>query len=148
MNSTRGPKHGQSERQIIFFRAKQMQKKARQAEHGSHPTILSRWYEQEGYRRLLTEHNIGEKEPTVYDGIALERPDCTPTRAERQQKAKHWDLRLNADGPQKPSSTATRICRRIKTIPENSRCSPGGNTTNSDTDTSTTSTAATTKSTI
>ena len=30
-NSTRGPKHGQSERQIMFFLAKQMLKKARQA---------------------------------------------------------------------------------------------------------------------
>ena len=40
----------------------------------------------------------------------------------------------------KTSSTATRICRCVKTMPENARCSPGGNKTNSDTDTSTTST--------
>ena len=79
-----------------------MLKKARQGKHGSHPTILSRWQEQEGYRRSLAEHNIGEKEIVLYDGIALERHDFTATRAERLQNAKHWVLRLNADGPQKP----------------------------------------------
>ena len=36
------------------------------------------------------------------------------------------------------SSTATKFCRRIKTLPENARCSLGGDRTNSDTDTSTT----------
>ena len=57
--SSRGPEHGQSERQIMFFKAKEMIKKARQEKHGSHPTILSRWQDQEGDRRLLAEHNIG-----------------------------------------------------------------------------------------
>ena len=101
-NSTRGPKHGQSERQIMFCKAKEMLKKARQSKHGSHPTILSRWYAQEEYRNSLAEHNIGEKEIMLHDRIALERHDCTATRAELLQNAKHWVLRLNADGPQKP----------------------------------------------
>ena len=35
-NSSRGPKHGASERQIMFFKAKEMLKKARQEKHGSH----------------------------------------------------------------------------------------------------------------
>ena len=76
-----------------------MLKKARQEKHGSHPTILSRWYEQEGYRRSLVEHNIGEKRIMLYDRIALERHDFSATRAELLQNAKHWILRLNADGP-------------------------------------------------
>ena len=41
-NSSRGPKHGASGRQVMFHRAKQMLKKARQSKHDSHPTILSR----------------------------------------------------------------------------------------------------------
>ena len=41
-NSSRGPKHGASERQVMFFKAKEMLKKASQEKHGSHPTILSR----------------------------------------------------------------------------------------------------------
>ena len=38
----------------------------------------------------------------LFDCIALERHDCTATRAERLQNVKHWILRLSADGPQKP----------------------------------------------
>ena len=41
-NSSRGPKHGASEGQIMFFKAKEMLKKARQQKHGSHPTIPAR----------------------------------------------------------------------------------------------------------
>ena len=72
-NSKRRPKHGVSERQVMFTKAKQMLKNARQSKHGSHPTILSRWYEQEGYRKSLAEHNIGEKEVMLFDRIALEK---------------------------------------------------------------------------
>ena len=100
-NSTRGAKHGQSERQVKFFKAQEMLKKAIQEKHGSHPTILSRWQEHEGYRRPLAEHNIGDKEVVLYDRIVLERHDYTATRAERLHYAKHWVLRLNADGHQK-----------------------------------------------
>ena len=55
----------------MFYKAKQMLKKARQGKHGSHPTILSRWYEQEEYRKSLAEHNINEKEIMLFDRIAL-----------------------------------------------------------------------------
>ena len=81
--------HGQSERQIMFFRAKQMLKKARQAKHGSHPTILARWYAEERYLSSLAEHNIGENEIILCNRIALERHDFSATRAERLQNAKN-----------------------------------------------------------
>ena len=48
----------------------------------------------------------------------------------------------------KASSTATRICRGTEIMPENARCSHGGNGTISETDTSRTSTTSTTRSTI
>ena len=67
-----------------------MLKKARQEEHGSHPTILSRWYAQEKFRDSLAKHNVGEKEVMFFDRIAFER----------HQNPKHWIPRLNADGPQ------------------------------------------------
>ena len=76
-----------------------MLKKARQTIHGSHQTILSRWYDQEGYGDSLAKRNIGEKEVMLFDRIALERHDFSATRAERLQNAKHWILRLTADGP-------------------------------------------------
>ena len=46
-NSSRGAKHGPSERQSMYYQAKQMLKQARQKKHGSHPTILPRWYASE-----------------------------------------------------------------------------------------------------
>ena len=86
----------------MFFRAKQILKEARQAKHGGHPPIFARCYADDRYRSSWAEHNIGEQEIMIYDRIALERHDCTATRAERLQNAKHCVLRLNADGPQKP----------------------------------------------
>ena len=76
----------------------------------------------------------------LHDRIALERHDFSATRAAKLQNAKHWVLRLNAHGDQKPL--------RVKQCLQNARRSPGGNATISDTDTSTTSTASTTKSAI
>ena len=120
-NSCRGPKHGVSERQVMFHKAKQMLKKARQGKCGSHPTILSRWYEQQGYRKSLAEHNIGEKEVLLFDRVALERHDFAATRAERLQNAKHWILRLIAGGPQKPLRQRPEFAVAFKTMPLNAR---------------------------
>ena len=90
-----------------------MLKKARQAEHGNHPTILSRWYEQEG---SLAEHNLAKRKSCF-------RPHryYTASEAERLQNAKHWVLRLNADGPQKKPlrqrpefAVATKKCLQMQ----------------------------------
>ena len=40
-NSSRGAKHGPSERQKMYDTAKQTLKKARQRKHGRHPTIVT-----------------------------------------------------------------------------------------------------------
>ena len=62
-NSSRGAKHGPSERQRMYYQAKQMLKKAGQKKHGSHPTILSLRYGDEENRKSLSaidwkEHHI------------------------------------------------------------------------------------------
>ena len=49
-NSSRGVKHGPSERQKMYHQARQMLEKERQGKHGRHPTILSQWYASESYR--------------------------------------------------------------------------------------------------
>ena len=87
---------------LLKDKAKQRLKKARQKKHGSRPTVISRWYADGDYGTSLAEHNIGEKEVMLFDRIAFERHDFSATKAERLQNAKHWILRLNADGPQKP----------------------------------------------
>ena len=57
-NSSRGTKHGQSERQIMFCRAKQMLKKARQEKHGIHLFLFFR-------DRLLRTSTITNKAPST-----------------------------------------------------------------------------------
>ena len=150
-NSSRGQKHGVSERQVMFYRPKQMLKKARQTKHGNHPTILSRWYEQEDYRQSLAEHKIGEKQVMLFHRIALERRDYTATKDERRQNAKRLILRLNADGPQKPLRQRQEFAVAFFFLKKKTfKCQTltWGNTTISETDTSRTSTTSTTRSTI
>ena len=61
-NSSRWAKHAPSERQRMYYQAKQVLKKARQKKHGSHPRILERWYASNTYRTSLS--LIGWKEKT------------------------------------------------------------------------------------
>ena len=102
-NTSRGPKHGASERQVMFYRMTQMLKKARHGKHGNHPTTF-----QGGANKKNTESHwrstiLAKREwVMLFDRIALERHDFSATKAERLQHAKHWILRLNADGSQKP----------------------------------------------
>ena len=72
-NSSRGARHGPSERQRMYYQAKQMLKKARQQKHGRHPTIRSRWYASEAHRNSLYAIGWREKHVMLYDRIALEK---------------------------------------------------------------------------
>ena len=103
-NSCRGAKHGPSERQRMYFQAKQMLKKVRQKKHGRHPTTLSRWYAGESYRKSLYVIGRRQKHLMLYDRIALEKHIYIATRAETIQNLKHWILTINAEGPEQPLS--------------------------------------------
>ena len=54
------------------------------------------------------------KEVMLFDRIALQRQDYTATKAERLQNAKHWILRLNGDGPQKPLRQRPELAAALK----------------------------------
>ena len=103
----------------MFFKAKDMQRVAKNKKNGNRPTILSRWKAQESCRTSLAKHNIGEKEILLYDQIALENQDYTATKAKRTQNSKHWVLSINAEGPQPPRqqrpdyAAAKRECQRL-----------------------------------
>ena len=112
-NSSRGPKHGQSERQIMFFKAKDMLRKAKNKKNGNHLTNLSRWKAQESYQTSLAKQNKGEKN-MLYDQIALEKHDYTATKAERIRNSKHWVLSIIAEGPQLPRLPRPDDCRSKK----------------------------------
>ena len=97
-NSSRGAKHGASERQKMYYHAKQMLKKARQGKHGGHPTKLSRWYASESYRKSLSATGWKEHSILLCDRIAMEKHIYIATKAERIQNSKHWILTANAEG--------------------------------------------------
>ena len=102
----------QSERQIMFFKAKEMLKKASQRKN----MAAIRQFFQGGMNKKNTESHwrstiLAKEKSCFFDRIALERHDYTATKAERLQNAKHWILRLNADGPQNLFAVA------LKTMP-------------------------------
>ena len=117
--NSRGAKHGPSERQRMYYQAKQMLKKARQQKNGRHPTILSRWYATESYRNSLYAIGWREKRIMLYDRNALEKHIYVATKAERIQNSKHWILTINAEGLWQPLNQrpdfaqAKRECQRL-----------------------------------
>ena len=96
-NRKRGAKHGASGRQKMYYQAKQMLKQGRQGKHRCHPTILSRRYGDEEYRKSLSATGWKEHLITWYDRIAQEKHIYKSTRAERIQIANNWILTANAE---------------------------------------------------
>ena len=97
-----------------------MLKKARQEKHGSHPTILSRWYGDADYRKSLCDIGWREHHIILYDRIALEKHVYKATRAERIQIANNWIVTANSEeGTQLPlnqrrdCAQAKRECKRL-----------------------------------
>ena len=64
-NQSRGPRHGQSMRQIMYHKARDMLRKAKLPKNGSCETILERWHTDADYQKALsaegwTEERINE----------------------------------------------------------------------------------------
>ena len=104
----------------MYYQARQTLEKARQEKHGRHPTILSRWYADEEYRKSLSATGWKEHHMMLYDRIAVEKHIYTATRAVRIQNSKHWILTTIAEGGtqqslnQRPDFTqAKRECERL-----------------------------------
>ena len=119
-NRSRGAKRGAIERQKMYFHAKQMLKKARQRKHGGHPTILSRWYADEEYRKSLSDIGWREHHIILYDRIAPDTHIYKATRAERIQMANNWILTASSEGGtqlplnQRPNcAQAKNECKRL-----------------------------------
>ena len=117
---SRGVKHGLSERQKMYYQAKQMLKKAHQGKHGCHPTIFSRWYGDEDCRKAFSAIGWKEHHMILYDRIALEKHIYIATRAERIQNSKHWILTIFCRRRNSASTQpTTRLCsseKRLQTI--------------------------------
>ena len=87
-NSSRGVKHGPSERRKMYYQARQMLKKARQEKHGSHSSILARWHNDYEYGNSLSQIGWTEQQIMLFDRIALENLSYVATRA--IQNSKHF----------------------------------------------------------
>ena len=115
----RGARHGPSERQRIYNKAREMLRKAGHKKHGLHSPIHARWLSCERYRKSLSENGWKESDIMLFDRVALGNHIYTATRAERIRHSEHWVLKLNQDAPQQPSSQrsdfaqARRECKRL-----------------------------------
>ena len=118
-NTIRGAKHGPSERERMYCKAKEMLQKARQPKHGGYRSILARWHEDDKYRNSLSLIGWTEELIVEHDKVALEDHSHVATKPEIFQNTKHWVLRLNQDGAQKPLNQrpvfaqAERECKRM-----------------------------------
>ena len=68
----RGAKHGASERQRMYYKAKDMLQKARQPKHGECKTILERWHNDDKYRESLSKIGWTDEQIIQYDELALD----------------------------------------------------------------------------
>ena len=128
-NSSRGAKHGPSERQRMYYQVEQMLKRARQKKHGSHPTILARWYACETYRTSLSLMGWKEKDIMLYDRIALEKHFYVATRAERISKFEALDSPAKQRRTSPSTQSTTRLCSSEKRMQTIARPAPGKNPT-------------------
>ena len=60
-NITRGAKHGASERQRMYYKAKEMLQKARQPKHGGYKTILERWHNDDKLPRVFVKNWVDRR---------------------------------------------------------------------------------------
>ena len=105
-NSSRGPKHASSERQIMFFKAKEMLEKARQSKHGGHPTILKcktlTWRKRGNLFRYV--HNIhsfidkisNSKEEKTSITMSIAKLDGGTTESHGETRQQHLHLQLHS----------------------------------------------------
>ena len=91
-NQSRGPRHGQSMRQIMYHTARDLLRKAKLPKNGSCETILERWYTDADYQKSLSDEGWAEEEIRQYDSLALENYSYEATPEERRRWEINWKL--------------------------------------------------------
>ena len=92
--------------------------------HGRHPTIISRSYADEEYRKSLWAIRIGEQQTMLFDRIALEK-HYTSTKADRIQNTKHLDSPFERRWTSATSQSATGTRQSNKRVQTTARRAPG-----------------------
>ena len=101
-NPHRGAKHGASERQRMYYTAKEMLQKARQPKHGGYKIFMERWHKDDNHRESLSQIGWTEEQIIQYGELALEDHSKIATKEERTRNEKNWVLSLNKEGAQGP----------------------------------------------
>ena len=70
-NQSRGPRHGQSMRQIMYHKARDMLRKTNFPKNGSCQTILERWHTDADYQMSMSDEGWTEEKIRQYDALAL-----------------------------------------------------------------------------
>ena len=107
--SSRRPKHGLSERQMRFHKAKEMLRNAKK--HG-YPTILSRWEGEETCRSSLMTEGFREEDMWNFDQLALETHDHIATRSERLR----WWKSITSTSVPRTCRSTTRMSATTRRI--------------------------------
>ena len=82
-NQSRGPRHGQSRRQIMYHKARDVLRKGKLPKNGSCHTILERWYKDADYQMSLSDEGWTEEKIRQHDALALEDHSYEATPEER-----------------------------------------------------------------
>ena len=99
---SRGSRHGQSMRQIMYHKARDMLRKAKLPKNGSCETLLERLYTDAVYQKSLSGGSWTEEKLRQYDALALEHHSYEATPAERGRWQRNWHFVSNTEGKQGP----------------------------------------------
>ena len=92
-NQSRAPRHGQSMRQIMYQKARDMLRKAKLPKNGPCETILERWSTDAVYQKLLSEGWTEEK-IRQYDALSLEDQSYEAAPAHWARWQRNWKIVL------------------------------------------------------
>ena len=98
-------------RQYMRYKAHEMLKKAQRKQY---KTILERWYNDDKYRKSLSDIGWTEEQIFQYDAIALEDHSYMATWQERSPNGKSWKMSLNAEGIQGTLNQRSDLSKNAK----------------------------------
>ena len=105
-NQSRGPRHGQSMRQVMYHKARDMLRKAKLPKNGSCETILERCHTDADNQKSLSDEGWTEEKTKEY-ALALEDHSYEATSAERGRWAKELENCFNQRTSRRKDKTAT-----------------------------------------
>ena len=93
-NQSRGPRHGQSMRQIMYHKARDILRRAKLPKNGSYETILERWQTDTDYQKSLSDEGWTEENIRQCGALALEDHSYEAAPAQRGRWQRNWKLFL------------------------------------------------------